>query len=414
MPRVIDTGIAVGIIAVVLALYGAVMLRGGDGGADLAPLLIAARLFADGRADALYAYDPGFLDIFDNATWVAAAEAAGYKPAFYYGYLYPPLWAALLSPLACRTDFATFYWIVAPLNVAALGGAMLVAAVQWNPKFLRPLPLLLGLVAVCASWPAFLTLGLAQVQPVVILLVVIAMAASQRGTPALAGVTLALAAAIKLVPLVIALYWLCTRRASCALWFAAIGGGLAVMSVALAGWSSHEAFIAALMRAGAGYPAVRENQSIIAWLGEIGSPGTKGFTVPIKPMPAWVSAAVLIGAGVLMSAVVRLAKPYKDDDALAMAALFLIATLASPMAWTHYLIFLVVPLIILSKTRPMIGVALVVAAVLSFPAALYSIRLVEQGSGLRLWNGMAASLLVLGAIMLHLRRSDGTNRALGV
>lgn len=408
-----DLLIAIAICTAVLGVYGTVALSFASG-ADLAPLVVAARLFARGRVDALYAHDPGFVDMVDHDLWIATAQAVGYADARYYVYLYPPLWAAALSPFVCGVaPFQSIFWIGSTVNLAAIGISVVIAAARWNRGFLRPLPLLACLAGLCLSYPLFKTVVLGQIQPVVVLCVVIAIAAGQSGRPRLAGTALAIAAAIKLVPGIVAAYWLFNGRRDCVAWFGLAGGALLALSLAVVGWDAHVAFLEALTRMAGGYPGVLENQSLLAWLGETASRSGIPHTIPIQPAPFWMRAAVLLFAASGIAALIRSAPSDKATEAVAVLGLFLLATIAAPMAWLHYFFFLAIPLMILA--RDVFGklIAMALATLLSLPTWLFAIKADLERDSLLTWAGAIGSLavLVLSAIAIRQAARSGSLEA---
>jgi alpha-1,2-mannosyltransferase len=398
------TAAAIAITAVMLGLYAALVMPLASG-ADLAPLVIAARLAALGRLDAIYAHDPGYVDMFDHDLWISTAEAVGYGDARYYVYLYPPLWAALLAPFACGAPFKAVFWIAGATNLAAIGLCVIIAAAQWNRAFLRPLPLVLCLVALCLSYPLFKTVLLGQMQPVVVLLVVVAIAASQNERPLLAGSTLALAAAIKLVPALIVVYWLFNGRRACAAWFAIVGAGLAALSLLLAGWDAHLAFAEALARMTVGHAVEVDNQALVAWLAEVGKGTDILHTIPIRPVPLWARLLVILFAASCAVALIRSAPRDAAAEALAIFALFLVATIASPFAWLHYFFCLAVPLVILARDSLARLVAIGIAALLSLPTLIYVMKNELSRASPLTWGGAIGALAVLALIAIAIRQA---------
>jgi alpha-1,2-mannosyltransferase len=395
---------AVALTAAVLGLYGAIIIPIGTG-ADLAPLVIAARLFAQGRVDAMYAHDPGYVDIFDQHLWIAAAEAVGFTDGRFYIYLYPPLWAAALAPFACGAIFETVLWTVGTLNLAAVGGSVIVAAALWNRSILRPIPLLLCLVALCWSYPLIRTMVLGQMQPLMVFCVVAAIAASQAGRPRLAGSVLALGAAIKLIPAVVAVYWLFTGRRDAAFWFALAGVVLAGLSLALAGWDAHLAYLDALRRMSAGYAVGFDNQSLLAWLGEAAQRSEKLHTIPIRPAPAWARTTVLVFAASAVIALIRSAPRDRSADALAAFGVYLVATIAAPSAWFHYLFCLAVPLVVLARAPIGACCGIGIAALVSMSTLLYIIETELDRAAPITWGGTIATLAVLALTAITIRRA---------
>jgi alpha-1,2-mannosyltransferase len=396
--------------AVVLSLFGAVVVPIGTG-ADLAPLIIAARLISQGRIDAIYAHDPGYVDMFDQHLWIATADAVGYSDPRYYVYLYPPLWAAVLAPLVGDgVAFKTVLWIAGPLNLAAVGGSVIVAAAQWNRSFLRPLPLLLCLLTLCWSYPLIRTVVLGQMQPFVVLCVVVAIAASQSGRPRLAGAVLALGASIKLVPAILAVYWLFAGRRKAALWFGIAGAALAALSLALVGWDAHVAFLGALGRMSAGYAVGLDNQSLLAWLGETAHRSEVLRTIPIQPAPLWARMTVMLFAVSAIVALIRSAPQEKAAEALAMFGVFLVATIASPSAWFHYFFCLAIPLIVLARSAVGAACGLAIAVLLSMSTIMPILDSVDRASPLT-WGGAIGTLAVLALSAITIRRASRSELA---
>jgi hypothetical protein len=395
---------ALALTALVLAGYGFAIMPLASG-ADLAPLMVAARLIARGDVAAIYAHDPATIDIFDEHLWVATADSIGYGDGRYYIYLYPPLWAALLAPLTCVVPFAPVFWIAGAVNIAAIGLTLVITATQWNRLMLRPLPMLFCLIALCVSYPLFKTVLLGQIQPLVVLLVVVSIASGQSGRPRLAGAMLAIAAAIKIVPALIALYWLFNGRRACAAWFAIIGGALAALSLALAGWDAHLGFLRALGDLSVGYAVGLDNQSLVAWLAEASRPAGKVHTIPVYAVPMWMRAVVGLFATSCILALIRSAPQDKAAEALALLSIFLVATIAAPIAWLHYFFALAVPLLILARDGVLRLCAIAIAALLSLPTVLYLFENEVTRASLLTWGGMIASLSVVALSAIYIRQS---------
>ena len=82
-----------------------------------------------------------------------------------------------------------------------------------------------------------------QPQILVSFLIVLGIERGRAGRPVWAGAAMALAAAIKLYPVLFALAWLLRGHYREVLAFAIVGSGLALLSVALTGWPLHAAFL---------------------------------------------------------------------------------------------------------------------------------------------------------------------------
>jgi hypothetical protein len=225
-----------------------------------------------------------------------------------------------------------------------------------------------------------------NVQPFVILAVVIAMIASQRGRPALAGLILALATAVKILPGVLAIYWLFSRRRDCFAWFVAGMIVFASASLVLAGVGPNIAFLKNVHALSGVLVPSWFNEGLPTFLygfvGEI----DLGASLRLVPVPAWISAmtcaATLGGLAVILLGA-RRARDLPAADAAGMAASFLLVTIASPMAWTEYYVFLAVPAVIwggLTAGRAGWILPVAVAVLASFVAKLALEALVRIGA----------------------------------
>ena len=216
-------------------VFGCAVYAAKTTGCDLLPLILAARLVARGLDSSLYARSADGLYV-DDPGWLADAAALGYD-GIVFPFLYPPLVAYALFPFA-HIDFAWLRIAAAAIEVGAIGAAVVLTAWQWNRDWLRPVPMLLLLFGLGLTIPFIAGAVALNVQTLVIFLIVVAMIACQRDRPALAGIALALAAGIKILPGVIAIYWLASRRYDCVAWFAAglatfVAASLVVGGVAL-------------------------------------------------------------------------------------------------------------------------------------------------------------------------------------
>ncbi|MCI0430046.1 MAG: glycosyltransferase 87 family protein [Rhodospirillales bacterium] len=356
---------------VLSASYAPLLWRGGDA----ASLAIAGRLIAEGHADALYTQTPDMLAV-DDPAWIAAAAPLGYDWRL-YPYLYPPLVAAIAAP-ASGLDFVLFKAGLLTLTLAALAGAILLSARAWAPRLLAPTPLLILLAAISASWPMTTQLIALNLQPLVLLAIVIAICAAQSDRPALAGAALALAGAVKLTPAVLVLYWLATRRFACAAWFLIASAALILLGLALAGAPAHLAWIGRMQELAQAIVPTAHNRSLASlFYGLVHGFETELQGLPISPMPAWVKVALIImtlaGAAFCLIGAQR-SRRHSAADAAGQTALLLVAMLGTPLAWSHYFLVLAVAAMVwiglVGVTSRTMAVLAGVAIVLSQPVAL--------------------------------------------
>ncbi len=387
-----------------LASYAPLVWRGGDA----ASLVIAGRLVAEGRLDALYAQASEALAV-DDLAWIATAGALGYEWRL-YPYLYPPL-VAVLAALAAGLDFVLFKAGLLTLTLGALAGAILLAARAWAPRLLAPVPLVMLLAAIALSWPMTAQLVALNLQPLVLLAIVVAIAGAQSGRPALAGSALAFAVAVKVIPAVLILYWLVTRRMACIGWFLAASAALLALGLALAGLPSHLAWIARMQELAQGIVPTAHNRSLAGLLYGLTYDLESGSdSLPIRPLPGWIEASTalagLVGVALCLNGA-RRSRDHPAADAAGQCALMLVAMLVTPLAWSHYFLILAVAAVIwiglAGVTSRNAWVLAGMAIALSQPVAIAGAAAVGRGWPAWLAGFEPLATLVLIGLLLQAR-----------
>ena len=207
--------------------------------ADLYASWVAAEFMQMGQQGQIY---PNVADGFTMQTPAAwwPHVSAIYPDARVYPYLYPPLWAGLLAPV---TDLITFEALDA--LVLGLHQLLLIATIILVSRMCRTTGIAqwafvaLTYSALTMSSPVSAALAENQPQLLVSFLVVFAFERVQFGHARLSGVLLALAAAIKLYPLLFVAIYLGRRQWPAVISFAITGAGLGVASIVIGGWALH-------------------------------------------------------------------------------------------------------------------------------------------------------------------------------
>ena len=381
-----------GLIAPALPLLG----RGGDA----ASLAVAGRLIAEERPDLLYSRLPDRLAV-DDPAWQAEARKMGYSWRL-YPYLYPPLIAYAAAP-ASGADLPLIRAAMLALTTCAVAMSVLISARCWAPELLIP-GWLIGVIAGAAlSWPFISQLIALNLQPLVMLAILAAIAAAQAGRPALAGSALALAAAVKVTPAVLVLYWLVTRRHAEAIWFFIAGAGLVALGLVLAGAPLHLDWVRSMQELGQSIVPTEQNRSIAALLYGMAyglEPSAEGL--PLRPLPAWLQAACAL-AGLAGVALCLWGAPRSRHrpaaDAAGQIALILVTVLATPLAWSHYFLILVPAAMVwtglVGLTSRSVSVIALIAILISEPVTRVASAAAEWG-----WPAVLAGFEPLAALML--------------
>jgi hypothetical protein len=294
-------------------------------------------------------------DYYDLATMKSrfGDEAAGAAVTF----TNPPSGAALYSPFArLPLDEATTLWRV--LNVAALAAAGLLLWL-WARGSVETPPRPLWLVLLLAnSEPLRITLRLGQVGIVVLFLLALCLWGWSRGRAVVAGVSVALAAAVKIIPGFLLLYFLGRRDwrtfgAACT-----AGGLLLVLFISLGGLAPWRTFFVRVLPAVSAPVSYFGNQSVQAFLGRWAgeSPATPPsfnytFDAPRGPR---VVALRTIGLGTALGVTAFAAWWMRRHESheplhgtLELATMVPLMLLVAPLVWEFYLAWLIPTIFVL-------------------------------------------------------------------
>jgi alpha-1,2-mannosyltransferase len=383
---------------------------------DLTALYFAAKFYGAGQADLVYlpgasvfigTPPPDYLALFVAETGLPAEEAR-LTP-----YLYPPLWAALLAPLAGRVSAVTFFDIFQLANLAALAGTIWLG---W--RFVRPpgmgfalwALLSVGLFAATGAGAVGLWFGQPQILVSFIIMLAAWLLAERHDIGA--GAALALAAAIKLSPALLVVWFIMERRWRALGAFVVAGAGLAAVSVALAGWPLHAEMLAKIAAIDGHVLISRIVVSLELWLAQLSGTGAPGwsFAAPVMvPEPGWIGWVVRLAlvAGLALS---WAATRGLDDRARLWArllAVLLVTLVTSPLGWVHYLalpLLLLPGFVHLLAPGAVLRLVVVSGTLLSMPLLALLARsdaLAFVQAGLNL----AVALGLLGLLLTRARRA---------
>ncbi|WBL32467.1 glycosyltransferase family 87 protein [Sinirhodobacter sp. HNIBRBA609] len=382
---------------------------------DLAALWFAGHFHASGQPELIYAAPPLFFGGTPPA-WEGLHATLGLAPdQLAYPYIYPPLWAGLAAPLTRALAPQAFFDLVLTVHLAMIAGSILLAERLARPAFLPFAGFIIwALLVLTQTAPGFALLSLNQPTITVSFFTLLAIWLIRRA-PAGAGAVLALAAAIKLTPILFAALFVQARRPRAIVAMVLTGGALALTSVALMGWPLHRAFLAQLDLAsdksvwGMVNPSLRILMLDVASQFGLAEPLTQGAgSVTVLIMPRWTGLlAALLALGIALP-VALAARKRHSAHALTLVALGLSVALFlfGPLSWLHYL---ELPLLLL----PALGFGLGRAptlALLAAMAALNSSELLlrlgplQQGLAIYGWSMVLGWSTALAATFVALIR----------
>lgn len=214
----------------------------GTASADLMATWLAGVFLQSGELGQVYPANTEMFDMYPPDQWRPYMAELGYTgPVF--PFIYPPLWAKLGTLIPGFLGFRVLTVVATLVNPLLIGGMILLARRASGSKVDPLLYVSLALAAMLITHVGSIALMQNQPQILVSFLIVLAIERSRNGAPLTAGAVLALAAAIKLYPVLFALFWVATGQRRAFYSFAFVGGTLGLLSVALTGWQLHADFL---------------------------------------------------------------------------------------------------------------------------------------------------------------------------
>lgn len=251
--------------------------------------------------------------------------------------LFTPL--SLLDPPGARLAFSGIG--VAALALTILGLARACSLTPWATAGVLAMSLLNG--------PLSYSLALGNASHLLLPLLLAVFAAERAGRDAAAGALLALAAIVKIPLLLLPLHFVLGRRWRALLAFAATLAGLAALSLLLFGLELHRIWFERCIRPFAQGPLAAYNvQSVDGLLARLSTEGRRQDWSPLAVGPAFRilrSALLALLFGVVVAACwPRSELERRGPGTLGLSIVLVLALLVSPISWTHYYVFLLLPL----------------------------------------------------------------------
>jgi len=385
---------------------------------DASALYFAAYFYDLGQFALVYSPEPAFFwGDTPPPEWVALAASQSTTVGDMSPYVYPPLWAAILAPVASKISALLFFNLFYVVNTGAIVGSVYLAYGFIRPQKLAfPIWCIATIVMLQFTIIGQLALDLNQPQIIVTFLIIAAFRALLAGRDTGAGALLALAAAIKIAPALLAIIFIMERRWRALGVFAAVGLALLGLSLLLAGVDLHRVLLVRLQDLYSQVLISRITVTLDAVLVQLsnwvsGHQNWAFIVYELQSKPVWVGlitkAALLIGLMLTYFFTRKLPPDLRLWYRLQLV--FLVTLITGPLAWIHYLILtlLLLPGFV-GLAQPRVAWGLLGAFTAVFSAMLY-LELLTQG-----WVGnaqlFANFMMVLGTIGLFvataMRRSD--------
>ncbi len=405
-------------IIVVFAILGTMSLSHGRGD-DLSASYVGCRLLASGHGDRLFSHDPVDFSIVEDPVWRETAQAAGVR-GILHPYVQTPLWVFALRPVCTTIAFKPFCSLFVFLSLLALGGMVLLAVRHWATSLRGAGWIVFVLAMLWCTQPFRYGVFLAQNHALFLFLAVLALVWAERGRSDAAGVVLALATIVKITPGFLVIYWLIVGRYRAAVAFGVSMIVLEVLTVSAVGTGLTIDYVHELSRISNVLLVAYNNQSLAAWWGGRHStlPELLAWRIGVLPpalklvsLSTAILATIIGGALDCRRGATRPAEP-PVGAVLSMLAI----TMFTPIAWSHYYIVLVLPVVLFLDA----GVKRRAAWPFLLSAAIFALSVWPlaggQYPGLMLRGPFRSGLLALaGLVVLALwsPREAGSSRMFG-
>jgi hypothetical protein len=335
--------LAITVVSVLILLNGSLLSPYNAWHIDLSINLVASHALADGANP----YGPTTL--FERAISLGSPTRDVYQVLF-TSYIQPPTSALHLLPLTLlpwRDATHLYLWLNHVFLFAAVALALVTVrpAVPWYWAVAGA-----GvIIAAFACIPFSMSLG--QVDPTILLLLAVGFWGYRRDRSAVAGAAIAVAAAIKLIPGLLLLYFLWKREYRIVLWGAAVGLALFLVSFVFVGYDVYRTYfeeaLPALTKGSTHYsntalnaiisraatPAVVDGVPEMLYVGEVPSGGFERFAFAAIELAGLLAIAFVVGLPRRMLG---------RSDFLVFEYYFVVAVglLISSSTWDFYVIWL--------------------------------------------------------------------------
>lgn len=277
-------------------------------------------------------------------------------------FIYPPLWAKLFSLVSTNVDYALFKYLMAGICACALLCIAEAARQLVAPGIKSAVALAIQLAFWGATTIGIVAINELQFQALVSALIVLAFFSAQREEHIAAGLFLAVAASIKLTPLIFIVLWIAQRNYQPIKFFVLFGVILGLTSILWAGWPAHQLFLESVISLGTDTIIRYTSFSLTAAVGILSSPELVGSLWGNSPASHqsyqfatfWgvnVLTKIFLVALVIWIAVWGQRIFSNQLYVYGIPLVTLAIGLSSPLAWGHHYLaaFAFVPLLYLSK-----------------------------------------------------------------
>jgi len=341
---------------------------------DFAPIYIAAQLITEGKAASIYDHHPYLFNIVPPGEFKETAKKIGFK-----GLLHPYIHLPLVSFLSRPLLFIPYQIIIKPLLlinfIAMMLSLQLILKLMGSGSKLRWLSIAILLMAF--FYPTRYSFRLGQTSPIVFLGITSLCYLAKAGYSKTSGCVLGGIISLKITPIFFLFYFLIRKKWSLVVSSVITLLVIGICSILLVGWESNIIFLQNIIRFNGFSLASWNNQSLDGFLLRWVTDALHLYDWHLLELPIEMKVLKFFALSIMLLLwLIILFQPadIKEEDRclLDFSLTLILLVIFSPISWSHYLLFLVFPYMVLlitliqNKTTPyrklMIG-----GLILSYP-----------------------------------------------
>ena len=385
---------------------------------DFASIYVAARLMADGKFASIYDHHPYLFHIVPPGEFKETAEKIGFR-GFLHPYVHLPLVSFLFRPFLF-IPYPIVTRLLLLLNVFSLMLSLhLILKLMGRGFNLRWLSIII--LAMCYFYPLRYGLRIGQTTPLIFLGITSIYYFARSGYLKTSGCILGGIICLKITPIFFLCYFFIKKKWSLVISSVITLLLIGICSVLFMGWESNVIFFSNTIRLNGLSLASWNNQSLDGFLLRWVTGALHLYDWHLLELPSKMKLLKYLALSCMfllwLSTLLRPAeKKEENQDLLDFSLTLVLLVISSPISWSHYLLFLVFPYMVLLNTfiqnnttpyrKLMIGGLLLsypgVALPASYPLALVNYPLVNKiPLAVLSSSGFLGGVLLLMIIFLH-------------
>jgi len=319
---------------------------------DFAPIYVAAHLVEDGKHISIYDHHPYLFNIVPPGIFKETSKKIGFK-GILTPYVHLPLFSFLYRPLLF-IPFRTITKLLLIINVLVMVFSLyLILKLVDRGSNIRLFSI--AILVMAFFYPMRYSLRLGQTTPIVFLGIISICYLAKTGHLKTSGFILGGLISLKITPVFFLCYFLIRKKWSLAISSIVTLIVIAICSVLLMGWESNTIFFNNIIRLNGLSLASWNNQSLDGFLLRWATGALHLYdwhllelSFKMKVLKYFVLSCMLL---LWLIILFRPTNPNEENrDLLDFSLTLILLVVFSPISWSHYLLFLVFPYMVLLNT----------------------------------------------------------------